>query len=138
MSKLRNRLIVVFTVMMVAVAWGGGLLLNDRLTPYNATGYPIIPIFFLLTGIGFIYSITSKPKTNDAKKMVNKYMLIRVVKVLLSLSLLLTYWLVNRDELKNFAIIFVIYYMLYLLFETFTYLQVEKTIKLENQKKDVV
>ena len=56
-------------------------------------------------------------------------MLQRVIKVLTSLAFLLIFWLINKAEIKNFALLFIVFYMIYLIFETWMYLQVEKMMK---------
>ena len=53
----------------------------------------------------------------------------RVIKVLSSLAFLLVYWLINKREIKNFAVAFIVFYMIFLIFETWVYLQVEKKMK---------
>lgn len=137
MTELRNKLIIIFTTLMIIIGWGVGFLLNEKLSIYNTSWYPAIPVFFFVVGSILIYSITKqeKTKTNNAqKKLVNKYMLLRVVKLALGLFLLLIHWLLNREEIRTFAIIFVIFYMFYLIFETFAFIKVEKRLKTENNK----
>lgn len=132
MEKTRSKFILILTAVILITGFGLKYLITEALPQYSFSAFTSIPVFFFLLGLGLIYMLTAINNT-DGKKLVNKYMLMRVIKVLSSLAFLLVYWLINKREIKNFAVAFIVFYMIFLIFETWVYLQVEK-----NMKKNVV
>ena len=132
MEKTRSKFILILTAVILITGFGLKYLITEALPQYSFSAFTSIPVFFFLLGLGLIYTLTAINNT-DGKKLVNKYMLMRVIKVLSSLAFLLVYWLINKREIKNFAVAFIVFYMIFLIFETWVYLQVEK-----NMKKNVV
>jgi hypothetical protein len=67
---------------------------------------------------------------NNGRKRANKYMLVRVIKIFLGAAFFLLYWLlVKPEDVKGFALTFAVFYLTYLAFETWSFIQVEKIIK---------
>ena len=128
MEKTRSKFILILTAVILITGFGLKYLIIEALPQYSFSAFTSIPVFFFLLGLGLIYTLTAINNT-DGKKLVNKYMLMRVIKVLSSLAFLLVYWLINKREIKNFAVAFIVFYMIFLIFETWVYLQVEKKMK---------
>ena len=137
MEKTRSKFILILTAVILITGFGVKYLITEALPQYSFTGFTSIPVFFFLLGMGLIYTLTGINST-DGKKLVNKYMLLRVIKVLSGLALLLIYWLINKREIKNFAVAFIVFYMIFLIFETWVYLQVEKNMKKNVELKNDV
>ena len=128
MEKTRSKFILILTAVILITGFGLKYLITEALPQYSFSAFTSIPVFFFLLGLGLIYTLTAINNT-DGKKLVNKYMLMRVIKVLSSLAFLLIYWLINKREIKNFAVAFIVFYMIFLIFETWVYLQMEKNMK---------
>ena len=128
MEKTRSKFILILTAVILITGFGLKYLITEALPQYSFSAFTSIPVFFFLLGLGLIYTLTAINNT-DGKKLVNKYMLMRVIKVLSSLAFLLVYWLINKREIKNLAVAFIVFYMIFLIFETWIYLQVEKNMK---------
>lgn len=128
MEKTRSKFILILTAVILITGFGLKYLITEALPQYSFSAFTSIPVFFFLLGLGLIYMLTAINNT-DGKKLVNKYMLMRVIKVLSSLAFLLVYWLINKREIKNLAVAFIVFYMIFLIFETWVYLQVEKKMK---------
>lgn len=128
MEKTRSKFILILTAVILITGFGLKYLITEALPQYSFSAFTSIPVFFFLLGLGLIYTLTAINNT-DGKKLVNKYMLMRVIKVLSSLAFLLVYWLINKREIKNLAVAFIVFYMIFLIFETWVYLQVEKKMK---------
>lgn len=128
MEKTRSKFILILTAVILITGFGLKYLITEALPQYSFSAFTSIPVFFFLLGLGLIYTLTGINNT-DGKKLVNKYMLMRVIKVLSSLAFLLVYWLINKREIKNLAVAFIVFYMIFLIFETWVYLQVEKNMK---------
>ena len=128
MEKTRSKFILILTAVILITGFGLKYLITEALPQYSFSAFTSIPVFFFLLGLALIYILTGINST-DGKKLVNKYMLMRVIKVLSSLAFLLVYWLINKREIKNLAVAFIVFYMIFLIFETWVYLQVEKKMK---------
>ena len=137
MEKTRSKFILILTAVILITGFGLKYLITEALPQYSFSAFTSIPVFFFLLGLGLIYMLTAINNT-DGKKLVNKYMLMRVIKVLSSLAFLLVYWLINKREIKNLAVAFIVFYMIFLIFETWVYLQVEKKMKKDVEIKNDV
>lgn len=91
--------------------------------------------FFLVLEFIIILYVESISRINEKKKLVNAYMLTKVVKIILSLILVTIYALVVRENIKEFVILFVLFYFLYLIVEAILFIKIEKHIK-ETQSND--
>jgi len=132
-ERLRNKLILVLTAVILIVGFATQLVITDLLLRELFYGYLAIPVFYMMLGLASIYFLTSG-KNIDAQKRTRKYMMHRTIKLLLAFAFILTYWLINKVEIKPFAIVFIVFYLIYLFFETYLYMQIEKTLKKnENQ-----
>lgn len=98
--------------------------------------YYIVPLFFYLLGVVFIIQFRRTP-VNEPKKMVNLYMLMRMIKIFMSVILILIYWFLDKPHIRSFAIIFVIFYLINLIWETYIYMRMELYFKYKDkQHKD--
>ena len=128
MEKSRNKFILILTAVILITGFGLKYLTEYVMHQFKVSAFTLIPVFFYIIGLTLIYVLTGINPA-ESKKLVNKYMLLRVIKVLTSLAFLLIFWLINKAEIKNFALLFIVFYMIYLIFETWMYLQVEKMMK---------
>ena len=132
MKQLRKKLMLCLTATLAGV---GGILCFLVVVLFKhdiTTCYVSIPIFFLFVGVMSILTITKNGITykNNGRKRANKYMLVRVIKIFLGAAFFLLYWLlVKPEDVKGFALTFVVFYLTYLAFETWSFIQVEKIIK---------
>jgi hypothetical protein len=94
-------------------------------------GYWVLPIFFFVVGIIYLYVLGKAVKTN-------RYMLMKTAKVICSLTLVLIYWLTNKEDIRNFAIMFIIYYFIFLIVESYFLLKAEKWMKAELERLENV
>jgi hypothetical protein len=102
--------------------------------------YFIIPLFFYLMGIIFIYRFRHTP-VNEPKQVVNLYMLMRMIKIFMSFAIILLYWFLDKPHIRSFAGIFIIFYLINLVWETYIYLKMElyfkhKDRQMKSQRKD--
>lgn len=133
MEKLRNKLILILTAVILVV----GLATQTVMTKFFSTelfyGYLSIPVFYMVIGLASIFFLTHD-KNLSAEKRARQYMMHRTIKLLLAFAFIIIYWLINKADIKPFAIVFVVFYLIYLFFETYLYMQIEKTLKKnENQ-----
>ncbi|MDD2552320.1 MAG: hypothetical protein PHO84_07715 [Dysgonamonadaceae bacterium] len=139
MSKLRRKFILLLTLFVVVVAFGTWLVLIHYFPELAFKDYPLIPLFFYTVGIISIYILTNL-KIDRPNKLLNTFMLIRGIKMFLAVILATFYWLLDRAEIRSFAIMLVAFYLCYLFLETYIYIKIEtwnkKNLPPLNKKKN--
>ena len=124
MKKLKQKFIVLLTLFIVVVGFGGWLILIHFFPFLAFKDYPIIPIFFFSVGLISIHILTSL-NINRPNKLLNTFMMIRGIKMLLAVIMTIVYWIIDRAEIRSFAIMLVAFYLCYLFLETYIYIQLE-------------
>jgi len=128
MEKLKGHLNLILTVVMLSSGWGVWWLLKSVFPDSYFTWYPVIPSFFYVMGLVFIWVITRDYKENQ-RKMVNLYMIIKLCKVAAAIALGSIYLIFVKVQIREFSIIFIGFYLLYLGIETFFFYLTEEKIK---------
>lgn len=132
MNELRTKVVVLFTFLMLVAAWGFWWLQTVLIPTGAIDAYPFIPLVFYFSGIVLVQTLYRLDKTNP-RKLVNVYMLLKLLKMVIAGIMALIYLLVLHTPLKPFIIIFAAFYMLYILFETYVFYSFEKQIKKERK-----
>lgn len=139
MKKLRRKFILLLTIFVVFLGFGAWLILIHFFPSFAFYDYPLIPLFFYTVGIVSIYILTGL-KIDKPNKLLNTFMLIRGIKMFLAILIAIAYWLLDRAEIKSFAIMLVAFYLCYLFIETYIYIQIEtwnrKNITSQIKKED--
>ena len=87
-------------------------------------------VFFLLIESLLVSMVISNSSSKDNKRLINIYMLAKVIKIISSLAFILIYFIVaGRAELKIFIIVYIVFYLLFLIAETYLFSKIEKQIK---------
>ncbi|MFA6794458.1 MAG: hypothetical protein WCR50_03110 [Proteiniphilum sp.] len=134
MKKMTKYFLIFHTGMLLVTGLGMWFILKFFFLEMLLKSYPLIPIFFYLLGLVFIY-VFNHNSLDKPEKIVNTYMLMRMIKIFVSAMLLFIYWIVDKDHIRNFAIIFVIFYVINLIWETYIYLRMEMYIKYKGDQK---
>lgn len=132
MKELRTKVVVLFTFLMLVAAWGFWWLQTALMPAGVIEAYPFIPLVFYFSGIVLVQTLYRLDKTNP-RKLVNVYMLLKLLKMVIAGIMALIYLLVLHTPLKPFIIVFAAFYMLYILFETYVFYSFEKQIKKERK-----
>ena len=132
MKELRTKIVVLFTFLMLVAAWGFWWLQTVLIPTGAIDAYPFIPLVFYFSGIVLVQTLYRLDKTNP-RKLVNVYMLLKLLKMVIGGIMALIYLLVLHAPLKPFIIVFAAFYMLYILFETYVFYSFEKQIKKERK-----
>ncbi|HLP05977.1 MAG TPA: hypothetical protein VK152_11165 [Paludibacter sp.] len=131
MEKLQNRLRILLVSVLLIAGWTGWFLLQKFLPDFNFNWYFLIPSFFLLFGFANIRVLAKTNKANP-RKPVNVFLMFRLTKFLLSFALLGAYYLLNgKTNFREFALVFAVFYFIYLGLETLFFYLAEKTLKSE-------
>ena len=124
MKKLRQKFILLLTLFVVVIGFGSWVVLIHFFPQLAFFDYPLIPLFFFVIGVVSIYILTGL-KIDRPNKLLNTFMLVRGIKMFLALILTTIYWLLDRAEIKSFAIMMVVFYLCYLFLETYIYIKLE-------------
>lgn len=130
MDRLAKYLYLFHTIIMIVIGVGGWLVVHHIFPQMKFNGYAIVPSFFYLMGLIFIWRFKIAPFHNSGH-IVNIYMLLKMIKTFASFIVIAIYWLIHTTYIKNFAIVFAIYYILSIIWETLMYLRMEKYMKRE-------
>lgn len=129
MEKLKNRLKLILVVVLLVCGWAGWFILKATLPEFDFNWYFLLPSFFLVFGFINIQALGKSNKDNP-RKPVNMFMLMRLLKYLLSFAILGIYYLVNgKEHLREFALVFAAFYFIYLGLETLFFYRTEKLLK---------
>ena len=128
MEQLKRRLNIILTIVMLVSGCGIWWLLKTVLPTSYFNWYPVIPGFFYIMGLVFITVITHDYKENQ-RKLVNLYMIIKLCKVAASLVLGSIYLIFVKVQIRDFSIVFIGFYLLYLGIETYFFYLTEEKIK---------
>lgn len=130
--RFKQLFIVALTLFVVAAGWLGAFVIHNFLPGHYVKAYPFIPFFFFLCGLGFVAMLHRTEQRKES--MVRMFLLLKAVKIGASVVILGLYaWLVG-EQFSDFAWIFLIFYVLYLIFEMFALSRYEKDLK---KKRDV-
>lgn len=128
MEKLRRNLILLHTAIMLLTGWGVWWLLISVLPANYFVWYPVIPSSFYLMGIVLILVLT-RDKKESQLKLVNLYMILKFSKVAACLLLVGWYLIFVKEQLRDFCIVFIGFYLLYLGIETYFFYKSEEVLK---------
>lgn len=133
MRKLVRHFIIVHTVMLFVVGFGVWFVLERFFPDMLIDAYFVIPAFFYVAGLVLIVVLRRMPK-NQPRQMVNLYMLLRVIKMLAALGIVAIYWFLDRAQIRSFATIFAVFYLIYLIIETYIYSKMEIFLKMKEKE----
>lgn len=133
MKKLVAYFLILHTVMLFITGIGMWIILKLFFPELLINTYPIIPLFFYVLGVAFILQFRRTPR--KAEKVLNVFMFTRTLKIFTSFSIVIIYWIFDKPNLRTFAILFVIFYLISLIWETYIYLRMEKYMKYKNEQE---
>lgn len=125
MNKLKLKLIIILTLFVIIIGLGSWMVLIHFFPELAFADYPLIPVYFYVVGLISI-SLLSRVNYDNSMKLLNKLMLIRGFKILITMLLGLVYWILDRSEIRSFAIMLAAFYLFYLFFEIYIFAQIEK------------
>lgn len=130
MQKLANKLMSLFALVMLAAGWGGRGILKSIYPDLVFSWYPYIPAVFFVLGIGTIFILAKNYKL-ESKKLVNLYLIIKLVKMFLVMIYVLGFYFIVRADLRVFGFVFAAFYAVYIASEFYIFYSIEKQIKKE-------
>lgn len=136
-SKTKRNFIGLLTLYTILSGVGGFVIMREALPGHYFGGYPFIPVYFYLFGLFAIYMFDAC-RRYAPQKLVLLYLAMKVMKMILSVLLLVVYCIVVREEAKAFLLTFILFYLLYLIYETWFFFSFEMNQKLKKKRKNEI
>jgi len=127
-QKSIKSLLILFTIIMFIMGWGGWGILKQIYPEMNLNWYPYLPATFFVMGFVLIV-VLEKINKDNPRRLVNIYMLMKLLKIVIALTIVLVYYFVVKENMRLFLLVFGIYYAIYLLIEFYIFYITEKKIK---------
>ena len=134
-SLTKRKYLLYLTILTLLLSGVGGVTYFSLVPEHYFGGYPFIPVYFFLFGL-FEISMFDACRKHAPQKMLLLYMAMKVMKMLLSVILLVVYCFAVREEAKLFLLTFILYYIVYLIYETWFFFTYEVGKKQKKEKKN--
>jgi hypothetical protein len=124
-NRLRFRLLLFITGVYSAIGITLGGLLYTLWPSHYFSWYPSIPIYYYLIEI-IMLVVLEKADRKNPDSVISAYMITRVFKFLITMILLWLYLEFVGEQIKNFGLTLMLFYFIYLIFETYMFYLYEK------------
>lgn len=124
------------TAILTLLVGGVGGWVYYSINPHHYFGgYPLIPLFFFIFG-AFMISMVESCRRRMPGRMLQIYLLMRVMRMLVSMIVMLTYCVAVRQEAKLFLLTFIANYLIYLIYDSWFFFTFEVNRKLKKKKEN--
>lgn len=132
--SITKRNYLLFTALLTILVGGlGGWAYYSAFPHHYFSGYPLIPLFFYVFGV-FMVSMTETCRQRMPRRMLQIYMLMRVMRMLASFIVMVVYCVAVREEAKEFLLTFIANYLIYLIYDSWFYFTFEANRKLKRKE----
>lgn len=125
MKKKLHKIIVIYTLMTLFLGFFLCWLTEKIFQQPIFRFYSFLPILFYLSGI-VLFFVLQKYAQASSIKQVNIFLILKLSKIIVWGIVALIYLLAFKVAIKPFVVVFGAYYLFYLIFETFSFYQIEK------------
>lgn len=130
MNKTKQRYLLRLLLLTVVAGIGGGWGYFALFPQHYFNGYPLIPAYFLV--LGWVQmEIVGLFRKDTPQRLIQMYMLVRVIRMLASFLLMGVYCLIVRSEAVAFTLAFIVYYLIFLIFDSWFFYTFEGNKKLK-------
>jgi hypothetical protein len=126
--KTTKSIQALFSLIILVIGWGGWFILKWVNPVMNINWYPYLPATFWIMGM-LLTIILEKVNKDNARKLVNIYMLLKLSKLVVAMIMILILYFINKEDIRLILMVFAVYYALYLLHEFYIFYITEKKIK---------
>ena len=118
--------VILVTIISIAVGLIGFLILFFLLPGKYFKSYPLIHLFFY--GYALISGYKVKRAESDLKKTktIKVFFINRSIKIVLAILIMFAYILTYKETAKTFSIVFVSFYFLFLIYDTWFFSKLPK------------
>ena len=132
--KVQRICIISLTLLLLVFGWGGAMIFRHFFEESYSPYYPLIPLFFYVFGLIFIYLFEYMHKHMPDKSLM-VYVINKGAKLLIGLVFMVLYGMFIGIHTKAYLWTFLIYYVIYLIFESCFFLRFEMEMKKVNKKQ---
>jgi hypothetical protein len=132
MKELRNIQFLGLTILILLMGWIGWWIIEKFFSNYAFSGYVILPLSYYIAGVMMIEVLYRIDKTKPLR-LAQAYLIMHTLKFLTFGGLALYFILALDVKSKLFMVVYAIYYLVFIVFETLSYYSVEKQLKKQNQ-----
>ncbi len=126
MSNLTKDIIIT-TVFSLCSGLLGFWVLSNLTTSGYFISYPIIPLFFYIYALVSTSIIINKRKNEtELKKIFYSFIILKMIKIVLSLTIVIVYVIVFANTAKQFSLTFITFYLLFLVYDTWFFSKTQK------------
>lgn len=135
MSITKRNYILQVALLTLLIGGVGGWIYYSIFPHHYFSGYPLIPIFFFVFGV-FTINMTETCRHKMPGRMLQIYLLMRVMRMIVSIIVMLVYCLAVREEAKEFLLTFIVNYLIYVIYDSWFFFTFEANRKMKKQKKN--
>ncbi|WP_106831826.1 hypothetical protein [Parabacteroides pacaensis] len=132
--SLRIRLLLLLTVIYTSVGVILGVGLKLFLPWLYFAHFPLIPLFYLITGV-ILNFVLDQCRSKRPERLINAFMIMRMVKLILTVAFLAIYDKFIGEHRIKFAITLVLFYVIYMSLESYLFYLYEKRRKKYENKQ---
>lgn len=126
--SLGIRMLLLLTVIYTSVGVLLGVILKFLVPQLYFAHFPLIPLFYLVTGV-ILNFVLDECRSKRPDRLVNVFMIMRGVKLLLTVVFLAVYEKYIGEHRTRFALTLVLFYFIYMSLESYLFYLYEKRRK---------
>ena len=123
------------TALLTLLTGGIGMWIFHAIRPaLFLSDYIWMPIYFYVIGALLMAGVTKSGKNGNTKRLVQAYLLARMVKMFVSVITVVIFCLAVQTEVVVVVIAFVINYFIYLIYDSWFFSRLGKSRKMETKE----
>lgn len=134
MSITKRNFLVFLTLFTLVTSGMGALILHYCVPGHYFGGYPLIPVYFFIFGVFYIYMFDAC-RRHAPEKMLHLFLVVKVLKLLVSVFLMVIYCVTVPDSATEFLLTFMSFYLGYLIYESWFFFAFEWNRKIKKKSK---
>ncbi len=134
MSKTKRNYLIQTAILTILLGGVGGWIYFNTNPHHYFNSYPLIPSFFFLFG-WLMINIVEWSRRKMSGKLLQIYLLLRVMRMLASFILMILYCVIVREEAQAFLLTFIANYLIYLTYDSWFFFTFEVNKKSQKEKQ---
>lgn len=134
MSKTKRNYLIQTAILTILLGGVGGWIYFNTNPHHYFNDYPLIPSFFFLFG-WLMINIVEWSRRKMSGKLLQIYLLLRVMRMLASFILMILYCVIVREEAQAFLLTFIANYLIYLTYDSWFFFTFEVNKKSQKEKQ---
>lgn len=135
MSVTKRNYLLHTALLTLLVGGAGGWIYFSCFPHHYFDGYPLIPVFYFIFGV-FMINMIENCRHRMPRRILQMYLLIRVMRILVSMIVMVLYCVAVREEAKEFLLTFIANYLIYLIYDSWFFVTFEQNRKLKKKKQN--